>query len=164
MISGLGLLESRSWNNGRLWVSDWTAGLIRGIDPTGAVDVTLEHRYLPICFDFLPGLPELPKGQGLVLTSGTVLLRLSADGALIRYADLSVLSPCGCNDIVIGGRKKCRGHALSTTSSSTPRRGGPPVTGHPGLWLWPRRMDASGWSPTIWRFPTGGRSPPATPR
>ncbi len=102
VIAGLGLLESPRWKDGRLWVSDWTAGLIRAIDLTGAVDVILEHRSLPMCFDFLPGLPP---NDGLVLTSSSALLRFSGHGPLIRYADLSALSPYGCNDIVIDGRK-----------------------------------------------------------
>jgi sugar lactone lactonase YvrE len=101
VITGLGLLESPRWHDGRLWVADWTAGLIRAIGPTGLVEVVLEHRSLPMCFDFLP---HLPANEGLVLTSQRTLLRLSARGTLTRYADMSALSPHGCNDIVIDGR------------------------------------------------------------
>jgi sugar lactone lactonase YvrE len=102
VITGLGLLESPRWHNGRLWVADWTAGLIRAIDSGGVVEVIVEHRSLPMCFDFLPGLLT----NALVLTSSSqrALLRLSADGTLTTYADLSALSPHGCNDIVIDGR------------------------------------------------------------
>jgi len=103
VITGLGLLESPRWHDGRLWVADWTAGLIRAIDPAGGVQIVVEHHSLPLCFDFLP---HLPANEGLVLTSSgqRALLRLSAHGTLSRYADLSVLSPHGCNDIVIDGR------------------------------------------------------------
>ena len=103
LITGLGLLESPRWHDGQLWVADWTAGLIRTVDLSGQVQVVLEHRSLPMCFDFLPGAPA---EHGLVLTSSSqrALLRLSADGTLRRYADLSVLSPHGANDIVIDGR------------------------------------------------------------
>jgi sugar lactone lactonase YvrE len=103
LIAGLGLLESPRWHDGRLWVADWTAGLIRTIDPAGRVRIVLEHRSLPMCFDFLP---DVPGEQGLVLTSSSqlALLRLSADGTLTRFADLSALSPYGANDIVIDGR------------------------------------------------------------
>ena len=107
LTSGLGLVESPRWRDGRLWVADWTGGLIRAIDPDGqgvdAVRIVLEHRSLPMCFDFLPNLPA---NQGLVLTSSSelALLRLSADGTLARHADLSALSPYAYNDIVIDGR------------------------------------------------------------
>jgi sugar lactone lactonase YvrE len=99
LITGLGLLESPRWHDGCLWVADWTAGLIRAIDPTGRVDVVVEHRSLPLCFDFLPdGSPVLASGPQ------QALLRRSADGTLTRYADLSRLSPYGSNDIVVDGR------------------------------------------------------------
>jgi sugar lactone lactonase YvrE len=103
VITGLGLLESPRWHDGRLWVADWTAGLIRTIDPAGQVQIVVEHESLPMCFDFLPGVPA---EQGLVLTSSSrlALLRLAADGTVTRYADLSALSPHGPNDIVIDGR------------------------------------------------------------
>jgi sugar lactone lactonase YvrE len=103
LLSGVGLLESPRWRAGRLWVADWTAGLIRSIDAAGGVRVVLEHPSLPMCFDFLP---DVPAEQGLVLTSSSqrALLRLSADGTLSRYADLAALSPHGANDIVIDGR------------------------------------------------------------
>ena len=103
LITGLGLLESPRWHDGRLWVADWTAELIRAIDPAGGVQIMVEHQSLPLCFDFLPGLPA---NEGLVLTSSSehALLRLAADGTLSRYADLSALSPHRCNDIVIDGR------------------------------------------------------------
>jgi sugar lactone lactonase YvrE len=106
VLTGLGMLESPRWRDGRLWVADWTAGLIRVIDAAGHVRIVVEHASLPMCFDFLP---HVPAERGLVLTSSTqrALLRLAADGTLSRYADLSALSPYGPNDIVIDGR----GHA-----------------------------------------------------
>ena len=103
VLTGLGMLESPRWRAGQLWVADWTAGLIRAIDAAGKYRIMVEHRSLPMCFDFLPGSPA---DEGLVLTSSSrnALLRLSADGTLSRYADLSELSPHGPNDIVIDGR------------------------------------------------------------
>src|SRR3984957_10880293 len=76
LVTGLGLLESPRWRDGRLWVADWTAGLIRAIDPAGGVQIVVEHQSLPLCFDFLP---HLPANEGLVLTSSSrrALLRLS---------------------------------------------------------------------------------------
>ena len=52
-----------------------------------------------MCFDFLPD------GR-LVLVSNQeqALLTLEGDGSLAPYADLTPLSPYGCNDIVVDGR------------------------------------------------------------
>lgn len=79
LIGGLGLLESPRWHDGRLWVADWTAGLIRAIDAAGRAEIMVEHESLPLCFDFLPGLPA---NGGLLLTSSSerALLRLSGTG------------------------------------------------------------------------------------
>lgn len=99
LTSGLGLLESPRWSGERLWFADWTAGQIRTLDDAGHGEVVAEHRSLPLCFDFLPdGTPLLVSGPS------RALLRLGADGALTTYADLSPLSPHGCNDIVVDGR------------------------------------------------------------
>ncbi|WP_077043758.1 SMP-30/gluconolactonase/LRE family protein [Rhodococcus sp. MTM3W5.2] len=99
MASGFGQLESPRWHDGRLWFADWTAGVIHAIDPDGRIEAVVEHRSLPLCFDFLPdGTPVLASGPE------RALLRLSPDRALTRYADLSALSPYGSNDIVVDGR------------------------------------------------------------
>src|ERR1700739_3606764 len=102
LLNGLGQVESPRWHAGRIWVADWTAGVILAIGPDGHSEVVVEHRSLPLCFDFLPDAT-------LVLASGPeqALMRLSRDGTLRPYADLSGLSPYGSNDIVIDGR----GHA-----------------------------------------------------
>ncbi|MBP1159421.1 MULTISPECIES: SMP-30/gluconolactonase/LRE family protein [unclassified Rhodococcus (in: high G+C Gram-positive bacteria)] len=99
VASGFGQLESPRWHDGRLWVADWTAGVIHAIDPDGRIEAVVEHRSLPLCFDFLPdGTPVLASGPE------RALLRLSRDRTLTRYADLSALSPYGSNDIVVDGR------------------------------------------------------------
>ncbi len=99
LCSGLGLLESPRWHEGRLWFSDWTGGRIISVDDAGSTEVVVEHHSLPMCFDFLPD------GR-LVLVSNQehALLTLERDGALSRYADLTPLSSYGCNDIVVDGR------------------------------------------------------------
>lgn len=99
LIAGLGQLESPRWHHGRIWVADWTAGVIFAIDPGGKSEVVVEHRALPLCFDFLPD-------GSLVLASGPekALMQLSARGTLNRYADLSTLSSYPSNDIVVDGR------------------------------------------------------------
>jgi sugar lactone lactonase YvrE len=96
--SGLGLLESPRWHDGRLWFADWTAGQVRTLDEGGS-HVVVEHASLPLCFDFLPdGDPVLVSGPR------RALLRVAPDGRLQRYADLAHLSEYGGNDIVVDGR------------------------------------------------------------
>jgi sugar lactone lactonase YvrE len=99
LCSDLGLVESPRWHGGRLWFSDWIAGRIIAVDDERAAEVIVEHRSLPLCFDFLPdGRPLLVSNQAMAL------LTVEADGSLATYADLSPLSPFGFNDIVVDGR------------------------------------------------------------
>jgi sugar lactone lactonase YvrE len=99
LASGFGLVESPRWHEGRLWFSDWTAGWIVAVDGAGATEIVVEHRSLPLCFDFLPD------GR-LVLVSNQegALLTREPDGSLTPYADLSTISTLGCNDVVVDGR------------------------------------------------------------
>ncbi len=77
LCAGFGLVESPRWHEGRLWFSDWTGGRIVAVDDAGVTEVVVEHRSLPMCFDFLPD------GR-LVLVSNRekALLTLDADGTL----------------------------------------------------------------------------------
>jgi sugar lactone lactonase YvrE len=102
LSTGLGLVESPRWHDGRLWFSDWIAGEIIAIDDAGASDLIVRHESLPLCFDFLAD------GR-LVLVSNKqmALLTLQDDGTLATYADLSALSSFGFNDIVVDGRGNC---------------------------------------------------------
>ena len=99
LVTDRGLVESPRWHQGRLWFSDWIAGEIIAVDDTGAFEVMVRHASLPLCFDFLPD------GRlALVSNQERALLTLEPNGSLAQYADLSALSPFGCNDIVIDGR------------------------------------------------------------
>jgi sugar lactone lactonase YvrE len=96
--SGLGLVESPRWHEGRLWFSDWIAGQIMAVDDAGVSELIVRHESLPLCFDFLSaGRPVLVSNQQMAL------LTLEEDGSLATYADLSALSPFGFNDIVVDG-------------------------------------------------------------
>lgn len=99
IASGLGLVESPRWHDGRLYFADWTAGEVRVVTGPGATEVVVRHDSLPLCFDFLPD------GR-MVVVSGPerALLVVGADGDLTPYADLAALTEWGCNDIVIDGR------------------------------------------------------------
>lgn len=97
--TGRGLVESPRWHDGRLWFADWTAGEIRVLTDGGGSDVIVEHRSLPLCFDFLPD------GTLIVVSNVELaLLRLGPSGALSSYAQLASFSSQGSNDIVIDGR------------------------------------------------------------
>ena len=99
LCSGLGLVESPRWHDGRLWFSDWIAGEIIAVDDEGESEVMVSHSSLPLCFDFLPdGRPLLVSNQAMAL------LAVEDDGTLVSYADLSGLSRFGFNDIVVDGR------------------------------------------------------------
>ncbi len=64
LLTGLGLVESPRWHEGRLWFSDWIAGEIIAIDDVGVSEVIVRHESLPLCFDFLPaGRPILVSNQ-----------------------------------------------------------------------------------------------------
>jgi len=123
LCSGFGLVESPRWHDGRLWFSDWTGGRIVTVDNQGTTEVVVEHRSLPLCFDFLPD------GR-LVLVSNLegALLTLEADGRLRPYADLSAISAVGCNDIVVDGR----GHAFVNSPNFDFATGPPPGEVQPG--------------------------------
>jgi len=118
--TGLGLVESPRWHDGRLWFSDWIAGQIIALDDasdTVTSELILQHRSLPLCFDFLPdGRPIVVSNQK------NAMLAIEDDGTLSTYAELSALSPFGCNDIVIDGR----GNAY-VNSPNFEFGGGPPA-------------------------------------
>ncbi len=99
LTSGHGLVESPRWHDSRLWFSDWTGGRIVAVDDSGATEVVVEHRSLPMCFDFLPDGRLL-----LVSNQERALLTVEDGGAPTPYADLTAISDLGCNDIVVDGR------------------------------------------------------------
>jgi sugar lactone lactonase YvrE len=123
LCSGYGLVESPRWHEGRLWFSDWTGGRIVAVDDSGATEVMVEHRSLPMCFDFLPD------GR-LVLVSNQerALLTLEPDGTLAAYADLRAISDLGCNDIVVDGQ----GRAFVNSPHFDFAAGPPPGDVQPG--------------------------------
>jgi sugar lactone lactonase YvrE len=92
LLTDRGLLESIRVRDGRLYVSDWSAGEVLAV-PGG---VLAEVKSLPLCFDFLPD------GRLVVVDSaGGRLSCREASGALVPYVDLGVE---GWNDIVVDGR------------------------------------------------------------
>jgi sugar lactone lactonase YvrE len=122
--TGLGLVESPRWHEGRLWFSDWIAGEIIAIDDVGVCELILRHESLPLCFDFLPnGRPVLVSNQQMAL------LTLEEDGSLGTHADLSALSLFGFNDIVVDGH----GNAYVNSANFAFTDGPPPGPVQPGF-------------------------------
>jgi sugar lactone lactonase YvrE len=79
---------------------------------------------LPLCFDFLPdGRPVLVSNQE------RALLTIELDGSLAQYADLSALSPYGCNDIVVDGH----GNAYVNSGNFDFAEGPPEGSAQPGF-------------------------------
>jgi sugar lactone lactonase YvrE len=97
LMDGIGLGESPRWHEGRLWFSDWVAHQVIALDPHGNRQVMATVDAFPFSIDWLPDGPML-------ITAGQELLRMEADGSLIRHHDLSDLSEYGWNEIVIDGR------------------------------------------------------------
>jgi len=91
LLSGRGLLESIRWHDGRLYVSDWSAGEVLAVP--GGVLATVKS--LPLCFDWLPDGSLL-----LVDSAAGVLLRREPDGTLARQVELG---PGTWNDIAVSG-------------------------------------------------------------
>jgi sugar lactone lactonase YvrE len=99
VLSGLAFGESPRWHDGQLWVSDWGAGEVLTVDPSGTSDVVARVSSFPMCIDFLRD------GRLLIVDSaGGQLLRREQDGSLVRHADLSFLGSSPWNEVVADSR------------------------------------------------------------
>ncbi|MEU3338145.1 SMP-30/gluconolactonase/LRE family protein [Streptomyces sp. NPDC002144] len=96
LLTGRGLLESPRIHGGRLYFSDWSAGEVVAVDPSGRSEVVARVASLPLCTEWLPD------GRLLIVSSAEGrLLSREPDGSLVTYADLG--AP-GWNDIVVDDR------------------------------------------------------------
>ncbi|HEY7596715.1 MAG TPA: SMP-30/gluconolactonase/LRE family protein [Actinophytocola sp.] len=96
LLTGRGLLESPRWHDGRLYVSDWTAGEVLALDDDGGAEVVAKVAALPLCTAWAPD------GRLLVVDAARgLLLRREPDGSLATHAELG---RAGWNDIVVDGR------------------------------------------------------------
>jgi len=96
LADGLYLGESPRWHEGRLWVADWVAERIFTLEEGGEKQVVAEIASLPFSIDWLPD------GRLLVVNARHNRLQVrGADGGFATLADLSTLSPHGCNEIVV---------------------------------------------------------------
>jgi sugar lactone lactonase YvrE len=111
LLTGRGLVESPRWHDGRLYVSDWSAGEVLAVGLDGSSEVVARVASLPLCTAWLPGDRLL-----IVSSAEGRLLRLEPDGTLATHADLG--RP-GWNDIVADGR----GNAYVNGAGSNPMTG-----------------------------------------
>ncbi|GAA4592377.1 SMP-30/gluconolactonase/LRE family protein [Planotetraspora phitsanulokensis] len=97
-LTGLGLVESPRWHDGRLYFSDWSVHEVIALDPDGRHEVVARVNSLPLCTAWRPD------GRMVIVDSGRgLLLRLEPDGSLVPDADLTGLAGAW-NDVVIDGR------------------------------------------------------------
>lgn len=99
LMTGLALVESPRWHDGRLWFSDWGAQEVIAVDLDGGSEVVVHVPTAPFCIDWLPD------GRLLIVSGGDGrVLRREPDGSLVTHADLTGLSGHPWNDIVVDGR------------------------------------------------------------
>lgn len=97
LLTGLAMVESPRWHEGRLWFSHWGMEEFIAVDPAGGSEVVAKGPpRLGWATDWLP--------DGRRLTTGQELMCTEPDGREVRHADLSELCPHGCSEIVVDGR------------------------------------------------------------
>ena len=97
LLDGLAMPESPRWHDGRLWFSNWGTRQIVAVDLDGKSEVVGEGPDgLGWATNWLP--------DGRLLVTGPELVRVEPDGARVRHADLSHISPFGWSEITVDGR------------------------------------------------------------
>lgn len=100
LLGGRGLLESVRWHEGRLYVSDWSAGEVLAVcgdeDGDGGVEVVVRVPSLPLCFDWLPD------GRMVIVDSAGGRLSCREPDGVLRT--LARLGDGAWNDIAVDGR------------------------------------------------------------
>jgi sugar lactone lactonase YvrE len=98
LLDGLAFPEGPRWHDGRLFLSDMHGQRVIAVDERGDAETIATVLNQP------SGLGWLPDGRMLVVSMvDRQVLRLEGD-ALVLHADLSVLAPASCNDMVVDGR------------------------------------------------------------
>lgn len=96
VMSGIHMGESVRWHDGRVWFCDWIGQALYALDEDGRAETVARIDSLPFCIDWLAD------GRLLVVNAkANTLMRREADGTLVTHADLSPLSPYGCNEIAV---------------------------------------------------------------
>jgi sugar lactone lactonase YvrE len=97
VMDGVAFPESPRWHDGRLWFSDWMAHEVIAVSSEGESEVIAHVDAFPFSIDWLPDGPML-------ITAGSLILRLEPDGSLATHADLGELTEFGWNEIVVDGQ------------------------------------------------------------
>ncbi|HYS48666.1 MAG TPA: SMP-30/gluconolactonase/LRE family protein, partial [Xanthobacteraceae bacterium] len=97
LLDGLTFPEGPRWHDGKLWLSDFYSHRVIKVGVDGRAETVVE-------------VPQQPSGLGF-RPDGTLLIVSMRDRRLMRLdgpklalvADLSVLAPSHCNDMVVDG-------------------------------------------------------------
>src|SRR5437763_9727901 len=90
LLTGLAMVESARWHDGRLWFAHWGAGEVIAVDLDGRSEVMAPGpARLGWSIDWLP--------DSRLLVTGDELLRQEPDGSMVRHADLSGVAEHGWN-------------------------------------------------------------------
>ncbi|RYH03685.1 MAG: SMP-30/gluconolactonase/LRE family protein [Alphaproteobacteria bacterium] len=96
LMDGILLGECPRWHDGKLWFADWVGQKLYTLAPGGQPQVEATIASLPFSFDWLPD------GRMLLVHAADNDLKVrQADGSFSRFADLSLLSEFGCNEITV---------------------------------------------------------------
>lgn len=94
LLSGMGLVESARWHDGRVWFADWFAGDIHTVDAARTDTVVAHVPGFPICFDWLPD------GRMVTTCGPGQLMTVEPDGTVGEYAAVGAAP----NDIAVDFR------------------------------------------------------------
>lgn len=112
LLTGLSMVESARWHDGRLWFADWGAGEVIAVDLDGAAEVMAPGpRRMGWSLDWLP--------DGRLLTTGDAIRRHEADGTT------TTLRERGANEIVSDprGHRYVNGFDFDFLGGGTPEPG-----------------------------------------
>ena len=112
LLTGLAMVESARWHDGRLWFAHWGAGEVVAVDMDGEAEVMAEGPpRMGWAIDWLP--------DGRLVTTGPSVTRQEPDGALVTHCEQ------GGNEIAIDphGHMYVNGFDFDFIGGGTPEPG-----------------------------------------